>query len=169
MDLIKSFKPVYRPDSRVLILGTMPGTESLRRGQYYGHKRNQFWKIMFTLLGREPTEDYPEKEKMLLESRAALWDVFYSCRRKGSLDRDILNEVPNNIPELLHECPDLTHIFCNGVSAYKSLNRYYPEAAAEYVCTALPSTSPAYTIKFDEKLEKWRAVTDIIRAETRGY
>jgi G:T/U-mismatch repair DNA glycosylase len=38
--------PVVTDASRVLILGTLPGDESLRMQQYYANSRNQFWSIL---------------------------------------------------------------------------------------------------------------------------
>lgn len=38
--------PIIDDQAKILILGFMPGTESLKRGQYYANKRNQLWKIM---------------------------------------------------------------------------------------------------------------------------
>jgi G:T/U-mismatch repair DNA glycosylase len=34
--LLRSFKPLINKRSRVLILGSMPGPEALRKQQYYG-------------------------------------------------------------------------------------------------------------------------------------
>ena len=44
-----SFDPISNPDTTILILGTMPGDKSLELGEYYGHSRNRFWKIISTI------------------------------------------------------------------------------------------------------------------------
>lgn len=54
------FPPVADENSEILILGSMPGQESLNKQQYYGHTRNQFWKILFQLFD-ETLEDNYEK------------------------------------------------------------------------------------------------------------
>jgi len=35
--ILRSFEPIVDEKSKVLILGTMPGVESLRQRQYYAH------------------------------------------------------------------------------------------------------------------------------------
>jgi len=44
--VIKPFEPILDKNSRVLIRGTMPGPESIRKKQYYANPRNHFWKIL---------------------------------------------------------------------------------------------------------------------------
>ena len=98
MSECQSFAPVAAADSRLLILGSMPGVRSLQLQQYYGHPQNRFWPLLALLLGYEKVPDaYAEKKQMLLDNRIALWDVLGYCQREGSLDSDITGEQPNDL------------------------------------------------------------------------
>ena len=88
---IHSFPPIANRNARILVLGSMPGRESLRARQYYAHPRNQFWPIMTELLLGVSVTDYAAKVRMLLQADIALWDVMKSCYRPGSLDAAIIN------------------------------------------------------------------------------
>jgi hypoxanthine-DNA glycosylase len=54
MPHIRSFPPFANSDATLLILGSMPGKESLKQNQYYAHPQNAFWKIMGELIGAQP-------------------------------------------------------------------------------------------------------------------
>ena len=115
-ELKHSFAPVARPDARFLILGSLPGEESLRQAQYYAHKRNAFWRIMGELWNFDPALPYAERLEALMLHRIALWDVAGSGFRPGSLDSNLKLERPNDIPALLARCPGIRRIGCNGGS-----------------------------------------------------
>ena len=93
---IRSFPPVANTDATILILGSMPGKESLKQNQYYAHPQNAFWKIMGELVGAHPHLPYDERLHKLTAAHLALWDVLKTCEREGSLDSDIQNEIPND-------------------------------------------------------------------------
>ena len=65
MSRIKSFPPIVSDNSKVLILGSMPGEASLKAGQYYAHPRNVFWCIMGELFGAGPSLPYQERAARL--------------------------------------------------------------------------------------------------------
>ena len=118
---ISSFDPIVSEDSKILILGSVPGAKSLEMEEYYAHPQNQFWKIIFHLFNENLTSDYGEKLEFLKRNNIALWDVIDTCERKGSLDSEIRNEEANDIQQLLQNYPSIKAIFCNGQKSFKNL------------------------------------------------
>lgn len=156
--MIQSFAPIVSNSPVTLILGTMPGIASLKQQQYYGHPRNHFWKIIAHLFnnGQVP-EDYNRKKDILLQHNLALWDVLAFCERNGSLDSNIKNPVPNKILQLLNEKPSIKSILFNGKASHRLFFKYFePIEGIQY--HVLPSTSPAYTMKFENKLALWKNI-----------
>lgn len=155
--MISSFKPIINKECKILILGSIPGEESLRKQQYYGYPRNHFWKIMFTIFNTEFTDDYDEKTTFLLKNNIALWDVIQNCEREGSLDSNIKNPIPNDINGLLLKYPNIKLICFNGKKAEESFKRYVQKGLErkDIKTISLPSTSPANTMKFEDKLKIW--------------
>ena len=102
--IIYSFDPIVDDKSRVLILGTMPGVESLRKQKYYGHPRNAFWPIIAAVCGRELPVSYVEKTAMLLDGGIALWDVCRGCEREGRplAAIDAIALLESGLKELCH-------------------------------------------------------------------
>ena len=100
MSQVKSFNPVVDEDSRVLILGSMPGVQSLKKQQYYAHQQNHFWRIMFGMFEKPVETQYDRRIAFLKSKGIGLWDTLESCHRPGSSDSDITNEKPNNFKKL---------------------------------------------------------------------
>jgi TDG/mug DNA glycosylase family protein len=94
------FPPIIDETSRVLVLGTLPSEESFRRREYYGHPRNQFWRILANIYHVPLVETYPERVALLRQKQLALWDVLQRGERQGSLDQAIRHAVPNDFREL---------------------------------------------------------------------
>ena len=61
MSWVQSFPPIVSPQSKLLILRSMPGEASLKAGQYYAHPRNAFWHIMGELFGAGPSLPYQKR------------------------------------------------------------------------------------------------------------
>ncbi len=145
MNNCKSFKPSIDNNSKVLILGSMPGAKSLEEQQYYAHPQNRFWKVMGSICNEPKLSelDYETKLQILLNSNIALWDTIKSCKREGSLDSDIQNEKPNDIRKLLKMYPNIETICLNGNKSYIAFKKYFPDLLEKYTCYKMPSTSPA--------------------------
>lgn len=163
--MIHSFEPIIDKDCRVLILGTMPGMESLRQSQYYANKRNQFWKLIYNIFGiLEPDENYNQKKLFLLKNKIALWDVISSCEREGSLDSEIKKPVSNDFTWLFKEYYNISHVFFNGGGAEKFFGQLVmrKKDRTNKNFFKLPSSSPTNTMDFDEKLKAWNKITDVL-------
>lgn len=165
MSHVHGFPPESGPDATTLILGSMPGKESLRRGRYYAHPQNAFWKILGELLGAGPDLRYEDRLAAMIKNRIALWDVMKMCTRESSLDSDIDEEsiVVNDFAEFFGRHSRIRRVFFNGARAEQAYRRYVlprlGEAHADIETMRLPSTSPANaTYSYARKLEAWRCV-----------
>lgn len=159
----ESFYPIIDANSKVLILGSMPGIKSLNEQQYYAHPQNRFWKLMGQICNIDNLQDlsYKNKLQVLLNNEFALWDVIKFCKRKGSLDSNIQNEVPNNIETLLNKYKNIQIICLNGNKAYKAFKKHFPKLLEKYKCYKMPSTSPANARYNLEKLyNEWSKFKD---------
>lgn len=156
-DRISSFAPIISTTSKILILGSVPGVKSLEMQQYYAHPQNQFWKIVFELLGEDFSKDYETRIETIRKNNIALWDVIDTCEREGSLDTKIRNEEHNDITKMLNNHPSINVIFCNGQKSFKNLKKILGKES-EIPVFVLPSTSPLHTISFDKKLKEWEII-----------
>ena len=153
--------PLVHPDSSILILGTMPGDKAIELQQYFAHRSNQFWKLLFAVFGEEFSTDYAVRKMLLQKNHIALWTVLASCERSGSMDQNIRNEAPNDINELLKAYPKIKHVFFESVAARKYFSKHVEEMP-EITYGILPSPSSAFaTMGFEQKLELWKALRQI--------
>lgn len=163
MASVRSFGPVAAASARVLILGSMPGAESLRAGQYYAHPRNAFWRIMGDLVGATPDLPYARRIRCLRESGIALWDVLAACTRVGSLDSaiDPQSIIANDLVSFLARHHGIGHVFFNGATAERCFRLHVLPAleAGALQLQRLPSTSPAHAaLSYGQKLRAWRSI-----------
>ncbi|MDR1883827.1 MAG: DNA-deoxyinosine glycosylase [Prevotella sp.] len=158
-----AFKPIAGEKSRILILGTMPSEESLRKQERYGHKSNQFWKIIFTLFDKPLPDNYAEKNALLEQNNIAIWDVLESCEGTGSLDSNIKNEKPNDFKKFYKKCPQIKHVFFTARKA-EEFYRKYVGFDPDRIFITLPSPSPANArMTLAEKIEKWQILVDTVK------
>jgi|GEM_PF-168565 len=153
-----SFSPIVPLNSRILILGSLPGDRSLAAQQYYAHPQNRFWKILHSLYNRKLPTTYAEKLSLLQQEKIALWDVCQSAQREGSMDTEILAEVPNPISTLLQENPGIETVCFNGKKAQSLYDKYF-ERYPNITYYGLPSSSPANASFNEERLlEQWAII-----------
>ncbi|MBT8049160.1 MAG: DNA-deoxyinosine glycosylase [Xanthomonadales bacterium] len=160
------FPPLSRPDARILILGSMPGRESLARQRYYAHPRNAFWPIMSELFALAAS-DYGLRASQLTRKGVAVWDVLKTCHRTGSLDSNISDRsmVTNDFRIFFAEHPAVCRVFFNGAKAESVYRKHVLPGLGggpdRLMLQRLPSTSPAHAgMTLAEKKSAWRVMLD---------
>lgn len=165
----RGLAPVLPRDARVLVLGSFPGVASLAARAYYAHPRNHFWPLIGTILG-EPLAALPYAERIVrISARGiALWDTIVACEREGSSDGSIRRAERAEAARVRRASPAIELVAFNGGTAARAAPRWRD---AGYETVVLPSTSPAYTRPFAEKLAAWRVLERWLaegRARPRG-
>ncbi|HII02165.1 TPA: DNA-deoxyinosine glycosylase [Methanosarcinaceae archaeon] len=152
----RGFSPVLDENTEILVLGSLPSDESIRKQQYYGNPGNDFWRLLGGALEEALQEmDYETRLETLKRHGVGLWDVFKAGWREGSLDSGIGDEEINNFSKLKELAPELRLVCFNGKKAgeYEVLLR-----KMGYETKVLPSSSGAnrrYSIK---RVQEWEAV-----------
>lgn len=161
------FPPIIVPESRILIVGTLPGTRSLNEQQYYAEPRNHFWRIIYDVFGDRLSDGYEERCAFIVKHNLALWDVLYHAQRKGALDSAIQEAVPNDFDEFLYKYPQIHYILFNGCKAEKLFLQHCHSIDKSIKLTQLPSTSPVpgrNVLNYENKLTEWkRVITDCLQ------
>jgi hypoxanthine-DNA glycosylase len=147
--------PAGSDDAQLLILGSLPGEASLKAQRYYAHPQNQFWRLLGTAIGEDLAAiPYEDRIERLAVRRIALWDVVGEAIRAGSLDAAIRGASPNELSDFAAAHPHLQAIAFNGKTAAR-IGRAALRNVDEVRLIDLPSSSPAYTLGFDQKLKVW--------------
>jgi hypoxanthine-DNA glycosylase len=155
--------PVLARDTRVLILGSFPGEASLAAAQYYAHPRNHFWPLLAALIDVSlPALPYKSRLAALRANGVGLWDTIVACQRRGSLDGAIRSAVRGEVGRVRRSAPAVALVCFNGKTAARGLPAWRD---AGYRTLALPSSSPAYTLPFAEKLAQWRPIAAYLRRD----
>jgi len=153
-----SFPPIVDDETRVLVLGSLPGEMSLAKGEYYGNPQNLFWRLIGQVIGADLDPRRVGYEARLAALKAAhvgLWDVVKSARRAGSLDAAIRDHAPNALPALVATLPALRGVGFNGAASWR-IGAPQIDPAAGVQLVRLPSSSPAYASRpFEAKLAEW--------------
>jgi TDG/mug DNA glycosylase family protein len=149
------FPPVTRPETRLLLLGSLPGAMSLAAQRYYANPRNQFWRLAGAVIERDlEALDYEARLEALLDSGIGLWDTVAAATRKGSLDQAIRLHEASDLAGLAAALQELRAIGFNGGKS-AAIGSAQLTGRPDLSLVALPSSSPAYTLAFEDKLERW--------------
>ncbi|VVE14212.1 DNA-deoxyinosine glycosylase [Pandoraea commovens] len=161
LQLKRNFPPVVDANTRVLILGSLPGEVSLAHQQYYAHPQNRFWHLVGEVLGESlPTLPYDARLDVLRAHGVGLWDVVAEARREGSLDSNIRLHAGSDLAGLIGTLPSLRAVAFNGGTAARIGQRALAQGNVPLPVVLLPSSSPAYTIPFATKRDAWLVLRD---------
>ena len=164
MSLKRAFDPVVDANTRLLILGSLPGDASLKAGEYYGHPQNGFWRLVGGAVGIDLVPlPYPERLETLRSAGVGLWDVIASARRPGSLDGAIRDPEAADLNRLIDSLPALKAVSFNGGTASR-LGRRTLTPRSHIALISLPSSSPAYTRPLAEKAAAWAVLGALVRS-----
>jgi hypoxanthine-DNA glycosylase len=150
------FPPVIRPDTHLIVLGSLPGAVSLARQRYYAHPQNLFWRLIGAVIGRDLVPlDYEARLDALLDAYVGLWDTVAAATREGSLDADIRLHEASDLAALVRQLPELRAVGFNGGTSAR-IGRKQLGDASGLALIDLPSSSPAYaSLSFEKKKEAW--------------
>ncbi|WP_438851897.1 DNA-deoxyinosine glycosylase [Brevundimonas nasdae] len=149
------FEPIVDADTRLLILGSLPGDASLKAAQYYAHPRNGFWPLIGGVLGEDlPALPYEQRLARLRARGVGLWDVIASAERAGSLDAAIRSPEAADLRGLVESLPRLKVVAFNGGLAARMGRRILGGMDAIELVD-LPSSSPAHAISLSAKSQTW--------------
>lgn len=146
---------IQNSETKIMIMGTAPGEESLNKQEYYASKSNRFWRVVFKALGlseEKMPETYNSKVKCLLKNHIGLWDIYSEFERDGSTDKKIKNAVLNDLNKLN---PSIKLIICNGKIPYTKMKMYV--ANTDLYLLYCYSTSSSHKYASQEQIENdWR-------------
>lgn len=155
-DAASCFLPATTAETQVLILGSLPGRQSLARQQYYGHPQNQFWRLVGDAIGCDlHTRDYLDKLRIINSHGIGLWDVVATAQRPGSLDHKMRDIEPNALADFVASLPQLQAIAFNGSTASRIGRQQMGNSAQPTSLIDLPSSSPAYALPYAQKAQVW--------------
>lgn len=154
------FPPVTRPNTRLLVLGSLPGAASLAQQRYYAHPQNQFWRLISAVTGRDLVPlPYENRLEALLDAKVGLWDTVAAATREGSLDAAIRLHEASDLTALVATLPALRAIGFNGATSAR-IGRRQLAGVTGPVLIDLPSSSPAYaSLSFEKKRAAWLALS----------
>jgi hypoxanthine-DNA glycosylase len=142
----QSFSPLVFDDSEILILGAIPSSSSIEKGEYYYHYANYIWDYLAEIFGTARPKSWPEKMAFLQVNHIALWDMYAYSETVGSLDKG-LGEF-NDLAGFLEKHPTITKVLLNGKKTTQAFYQY--QKAGHLLSNSinvypLPSTSGANT------------------------
>lgn len=159
----KGLAPIIDKSTRILILGSLPSDESIRKQQYYGNPVNDFWRLISEIIGEDITPlDYSTRIGKLQKHGIGLWDVLFASERDGSMDSNIKNEEINDFSNLKNVAPNLRLVCFNGKKAGEFEDTFREYGGRVIETKILPSSSGANRRNSKKRIVEWKSIADFI-------
>ena len=151
--IVEGFPPLMCHEPRVLILGTIPGKNSISANEYYYDNKNRMWKMLAKIATQKMPTNYTEKKLLLEHLHVVLWD-YYQCVERTN---------PNDIVGFVRKNPTLTKIAINGYGKYKEFGEKLQNQFGQSIKVfRLPETSGLNASWTLEKLcKEWSVVFEL--------
>lgn len=150
-------EPWIDDNSKVLVLGTLPGDESLKVGRYYADSNNSFWEIMNELFPLKPGES--NNKEYILSHGIALWDCLRAGEREGSCDSRFGEiKIPNDLKTLLADYPNVRYVVLNGRRTTANMYFEYFSEIKDVKVQRCDSTSGSLEKELEEKVMSWGVI-----------
>lgn len=151
-----SLPPIVDMETEILVLGTMPGENSLTNQQYYNNPNNQFWKIIFSIFNNGLSIDnYDKKIELLKKHKIGLWDVLKTCEREGSSDAKIKNIVLNNFEDFFNKYSKIKIVIFNGKDSYSYFKQFITKNFDKTFFQLNSTSSLNSHSTINQKTEEW--------------
>lgn len=165
MEKIKGLHYEAGEAPKILILGTMPGSQSIEKQEYYSSHNNSFWTIIEEVFNNgKPFANYSEKCDCLHNNGIALWDVFDSCDRVKSSDKTIKEPVCNDLKSFLNKYQTISLVIFNGKKAEEAFKKHFQ---LDVKTVTAPSTSNAFPMKREKKTALWKEALGLCEKEEK--
>lgn len=174
--------PFLPQDMQLLILGSFPPPQNKwKMNFYYPNYQNDMWRIMGALFfnDKEYFLDIDQKQfkldkiqAFLCKMKIGIYDTAYQIKRlKGNASDQFLEIItPSPIDNLLQKFPTCTTLLTTGEKATTTLMTHFPMAETPSIqkpthaffekrsikLFRLPSTSRAYPLAFNKKVEAYQ-------------
>ena len=185
-------EPYIPKNARILMLGTFPPKpERWSMHFFYPNKINDMWRIMGTLFYNDKNRFWNEDEKKFIldDIKAfldsiglALYDTAKRVRRLKDNASDKFLEIvePTDVKQMLKDNPTITAIVTAGekatetictslqipnvpkVNTFVTIPNTYNKKGKQLILYRLPSSSRAYPLAFEKKVEAYRCMFEML-------
>jgi hypoxanthine-DNA glycosylase len=152
----QGFSPVVDKNTKIIILGSLPGNISIKKHQYYGNPGNDFWRLLGSAISEDlQSMDSGSRLEAIKCKGIGFWDVFKVGDGVESGDSKIRDEEINQFSILKEIAPKLRLICFNGKKSgkYESILR-----EIGYETKILPSSSGANRRSLEKRRYEWKDV-----------